>query len=107
MQDDLLWVYEGLTNYLGTVLTARSGLAHPAASSATIWRAPPPLWIILRGAHGETCKTLPMPLRELYFSPQAWDSWRRGTDFYDEDTLNWLWVDTIIRQQSKGKKSHR
>ena len=28
MQDDLLWVYEGLTNYLGTVLTARSGLAH-------------------------------------------------------------------------------
>jgi predicted metalloprotease with PDZ domain len=26
MQDDLLWVYEGLTNYLGFVLTARSGL---------------------------------------------------------------------------------
>src|SRR5580658_6904471 len=29
MQDDLLWVYEGLTNYLGTVLTARSGLLTP------------------------------------------------------------------------------
>src|SRR6202166_3840061 len=26
MQDDLLWVYEGLTNYLGTVLAARSAL---------------------------------------------------------------------------------
>jgi predicted metalloprotease with PDZ domain len=26
-------------------------------------------------------------------------------DFYDEDTLNWLWADVIIRQQSKGKKT--
>jgi predicted metalloprotease with PDZ domain len=42
---------------------------------------------------------------QLYFSPQAWHSWRRGVDFYDEDTLNWLWVDVIIRQQSKGTKS--
>src|SRR5271169_2663988 len=29
MQDDLLWVYEGLTEYLGEVLTARSGLYTP------------------------------------------------------------------------------
>jgi predicted metalloprotease with PDZ domain len=42
---------------------------------------------------------------QLYFTPQAWYSWRRDTDFYNEDTLNWLWVDVIIRQQSKGKKS--
>ena len=42
---------------------------------------------------------------QLYFAPQAWYSWRRGTDFYSEDTLNWLWVDAIIRQQSKSKKS--
>ena len=40
----------------------------------------------------------------LFFSC-AWRSWRRSTDFYDEDTLNWLWADVIIRQQSKGKKS--
>ena len=26
-------------------------------------------------------------------------------DFYDEDVLNWLWVDSIIRQQSQGKKT--
>jgi hypothetical protein len=24
---------------------------------------------------------------ELYFSPQAWESWRRSVDFYDEGTL--------------------
>ena len=32
-------------------------------------------------------------------------SWRRTLDYYDEDVLNWLWVDTIIRQQSKEQKS--
>jgi predicted metalloprotease with PDZ domain len=42
---------------------------------------------------------------QLYFGPEAWHSWRRGVDFYDEDTLNWLWVDVIIRQQTKGKKT--
>jgi predicted metalloprotease with PDZ domain len=26
-------------------------------------------------------------------------------DYYDEDVLNWLWVDTIIRQQTRGAKS--
>ena len=29
MQTDLLWVYEGLTSYLGDMLTARSGLYTP------------------------------------------------------------------------------
>ena len=29
MQNDLLWVYEGLTDYYGNVLTARSGLRTP------------------------------------------------------------------------------
>jgi predicted metalloprotease with PDZ domain len=104
MQDDLLWVYEGLTNYLGTVLTARSGLLTPeqerddlAMTAAALDHVPGRAWRNLQ----DTADAAP----ELYFSPQAWHSWRRGTDFYEEDTLNWLWVDTIIRQQSKGKKS--
>jgi predicted metalloprotease with PDZ domain len=29
MKGELLWVYEGLTEYLGMVLSARSGLASP------------------------------------------------------------------------------
>jgi len=104
MQDDLLWVYEGLTNYLGTVLTARSGLRTPeqerdalASTAAELDHTPGRSWRNLQ----DTADAAP----ELYFSPQAWHSWRRGTDFYDEDTLNWLWVDVIIRQQSKGKKT--
>jgi predicted metalloprotease with PDZ domain len=104
MKDDLLWVYEGLTNYLGTVLTARSGLLTNeqarddlALTAAALDHTPGRSWRNLQ----DTADDAP----ELYFSPQAWHSWRRGTDFYEEDTLNWLWVDVIIRQQSKGKKT--
>jgi len=104
MQDDLLWVYEGLTNYLGFVLTARSGLLTEnqdrddlATTAAGLDNLPGRAWRNLQ----DTADAAP----QLYFSPQVWHSWRRGTDFYDEDTLNWLWADVIIRQQSKGKKS--
>jgi predicted metalloprotease with PDZ domain len=104
MQDDLLWVYEGLTNYLGFVLTARSSLLTAdqdrddlAITAAELDHLPGRTWRNLQ----DTADAAP----QLYFAPEAWHSWRRGTDFYSEDTLNWLWVDVIIRQQSKGKKS--
>jgi predicted metalloprotease with PDZ domain len=104
MQDDLLWVYEGLTNYLGFVLTARSGLLTAdqdrdglAITAAALDHTPGREWRNLQ----DTADAAP----ELYFSPRAWGSYRRGVDFYEEDTLNWLWVDVIIRQQTKGAKS--
>jgi predicted metalloprotease with PDZ domain len=104
MQDDLLWVYEGLTNYLGFVLTARSGLLTSeqnrddlALTAAALDHLPGRQWRNLQ----DTADAAP----QLYFSPESWHSWRRSTDFYNEDTLNWLWVDVIIRQQSKGAKS--
>jgi predicted metalloprotease with PDZ domain len=104
MQDDLLWVYEGLTNYLGEVLTGRSGLRTPeqerddlALTAAALDHLPGREWRNLQ----DTADAAP----ELYFSPRAWESWRRSTDFYNEDTLNWLWADVIIRQQTKGAKT--
>ncbi len=104
MQDDLLWVYEGLTNYLGFVLTARSGLLTEnqdrddlALTAAALDHLPGREWRNLQ----DTADAAP----QLYFAPQAWHSWRRGADFYEEDTLNWLWADVIIRQQSHGQRS--
>jgi predicted metalloprotease with PDZ domain len=104
MQDDLLWVYEGLTNYLGEVLTGRSGLRtldqerdELALTAAALDHLPGREWRNLQ----DTADAAP----QLYFTPQAWYSWRRSTDFYSEDTLNWLWVDVIIRQQTKGAKT--
>jgi predicted metalloprotease with PDZ domain len=105
MKTDLLWVYEGLTSYLGDVLTARSGLWTPeqyrdalALIAAELDRARPGrTWRDLQ----DTADAAPA----LYFSPQQWLSWRRTTDFYDEDVLNWLWADVILRQQTHGQKS--
>jgi predicted metalloprotease with PDZ domain len=104
MIGDLLWVYEGLTEYLGTVLAARSGLwteeqyrealAGTAASldhrSGRTWR---PLEDTARSV-----QTLRM------IGPQ-WSNWRRGLDYYPEGQLIWLEVDSIIRQETKGQRS--
>lgn len=104
MQDDLLWVYEGLTEYLGNILTARSGLWSPqqfrdylAMVAADLDHTPGRAWRNLQ----DTADAAP----QLYFARKAWESWRRSTDFYEEDNLNWLWADAIIRQQTKDAKS--
>lgn len=104
MQTDLLWVYEGLTSYLGDVLSARSGIRTPeqfrdstALIAARLDHTPGRSWRNLQ----DTADGVPA----MQAAPSEWESWRRDLDYYDEDVLNWLWVDTIIRQQTNGKKS--
>jgi predicted metalloprotease with PDZ domain len=104
MQDDLLWVYEGLTEYLGEILPARSGMWTPvqfreelAMVAAEMDHRPGRSWRNLQDTADSAA--------QLYYSPKQWESWRRQVDYYDEDELNWLWVDSIIRSQSGGKKT--
>jgi predicted metalloprotease with PDZ domain len=104
MQDDLLWVYEGLTSYLGDVLSARSGIRTPdqlrehlASMAARLDHVPGRTWRNLQ----DTADGVP----SMQGAPPQWESWRRTVDYYDEDVLNWLWVDTIIREQTHGQKS--
>jgi predicted metalloprotease with PDZ domain len=104
METDLLWVYEGLTSYLGDVLSGRSGIRTPeqfndalAYSAAYLDHRPGRTWRNLQ----DTADGVPA----MQGAPAQWVSWRRGLDYYDEDVLNWLWVDTIIRQQTQGQKS--
>jgi predicted metalloprotease with PDZ domain len=104
MQTDLLWVYEGLTSYLGDILGARSGIRTPeqfrdnlAALAARLDHVPGRTWRNLQ----DTADGVP----SMQGAPQQWESWRRSVDYYDEDVLNWLWVDTIIREQTHGTKS--
>lgn len=104
MKTDLLWVYEGLTSYLGDVLSARSGLRTPeqyrdelASIAADLDHRSGRVWRNLQ----DTADGVP----SMQDAPDEWTSWRRDLDYYDEDVLNWLWVDTIIRQQSHGQKS--
>jgi predicted metalloprotease with PDZ domain len=101
---DLLWVYEGMTQYWGDVLAARSAFWTPAQyRDALAWSAarlnvkPGRSWRnledtaiasqILRGGHG------------------YWANWRRGQDYYPEGELIWLDADTTIRQLTHDKKS--
>src|SRR5262249_31898650 len=104
MKTDLLWVYEGLTQYLGFVLAARSGLLTPeqgrgylALTAASLDNEPGRTWRPLRDTA--------VAAQILYGSPTEWHSWRRAVDFYDESLLFWLEADTIIRRTTKGDRS--
>jgi predicted metalloprotease with PDZ domain len=104
MIGDLLWVYEGLTEYLGQVLTARSGLwtqdQYREALAATA--------AMLDHRTGRTWRPLEDTARSvqiLRLQGPEWQSWRRSLDYYPEGALIWLEVDTTIRQQTQGQKS--
>jgi predicted metalloprotease with PDZ domain len=105
MQGELLWVYEGLTQYLGKLLPYRSGLWTPEyyRESAALVAAN----LVNRGA-GRAWRPLvdtAVAAQILYGSPEAWRSARRSTDFYDEGFLLWLDADMTIRKMTSNKKS--
>ena len=105
MQDSLLWVYEGQTQFWGYVLGARSGMLSKedtlgalASIAATYGYATP----------GRTWRPLVDTTNDPIVanrSPQAWRSWQRSEDYYSEGLLIWTDVDRIIRTESHGKKS--
>jgi predicted metalloprotease with PDZ domain len=104
MVGDLLWVYEGLTEYLGNVLTARSGLLTPEQYREGLAGTA----AMLEHRAGRTWRPLEDTARSVQILRMAgpdWQSWRRGLDYYPEGELIWLEVDTIIRRQSHGQKS--
>ncbi|HEX4772214.1 MAG TPA: hypothetical protein VH351_15365 [Bryobacteraceae bacterium] len=104
MQDDLLWVYEGMTQYLGYVLTARSGLRSLAETRDLIARTAANFAV----SPGRTWRPLVDTTNQPTVSqrsPVTWVSWQRAEDYYNEGLLIWLDVDTKIRELSGEKKS--
>jgi predicted metalloprotease with PDZ domain len=106
MRNDLLWVYEGLTDYYGNVLTARSGMRTSeqardvfAQIAAAFEISPGRTWRSLED-------TTNQPIISSHSSaPEIWPSWQRSYDYYPESDLIWLDADTKIRELSGGKKS--
>lgn len=102
---DLLWGYEGLTEYLGPMLAARSGLWTPEEYReflASIAASLGP------GRPGRTWRPLldtAVAEPGMGFGRGGWMNWRRGTDYYDEGDLMWLEVATIIHKTTNGQKS--
>ena len=105
MQDDLLWVYEGLTEYAGSyVLTARAGLKD--AEWSHDWLASTAAQMDHRaGRQWRNLQDTATAASLLYDSPSEWANARRGVDFYREGVLLWLEVDNTIRQLTGGAKS--
>ena len=103
-QGSLLWVYEGMTEYLGDLLAARSNLRTPAQyrdvlaiSAADLDYKPGRDW-----RPTEDTAIAASILRE---NGPTWSNWRRGQDYYQEGELFWLDADTLIRQKSNNTKS--
>lgn len=103
MKDDLLWVYEGLTEYYGEVLTVRSGLETARQFHDRLAN----LAAMLDNEPGRGWRPLADTAIAAQLDSDSHDfgSWRRGLDYYDEGLLIWLDADTLIRKQSGDKKS--
>lgn len=106
MRTDLLWVYEGLTSYLGPLLAARSGMwtaeQYRDDLANTVAEMGP-------GRPGRTWRPLQDTADAVEggsaYGRGGWMDLRRGTDYYPEGDLIWLEVATIIHDESHGAKS--
>jgi predicted metalloprotease with PDZ domain len=103
-QGGLLWVYEGMTQYLGNVLAARSGLKSQeqyrdmlAASAANLDYKP--------GREWRSTEDTAIAASILRGGNLAWSNHKRGQDYYQEGELFWLDADTTIRKLTDNKKS--
>ena len=106
LRTELLWVYEGLTRYLGDfLLTTRSGIRSVEQSREFA------AWVganLDRNRPGRRWRPLvdtAESVQLLGSVPTAWTSYRRALDYYDESMLIWLEADTVLRQRSNGAKS--
>ena len=103
-EGELLWVYEGMTQYLGNVLAARSGLRNQqqyrevlALSAAQLDYKSGRLW--------RSTEDTAVAASVLRGGSPYWSNWRRGQDYYQEGELLWLDADTLIRQLTNDQKS--
>ena len=104
MRGDLLWVYEGLTQYLGHVFPARSGVWTPEMFR-DVFAVTYADMNLRSGRKWRPLVDTAVAVQYTYSSPRAWQNARRRVDYYDEGSLVWLDADVLIRQKSNGKLS--
>jgi predicted metalloprotease with PDZ domain len=104
MRDDLLWVYEGMTQYFGNVLTARSGMRTPEETREVFARVAAGFEISPGREWRPLVDTTNQPTVSQR-TPVTWVSWQRPEDYYTEGALIWLDADTKIRELTGGQKS--
>jgi predicted metalloprotease with PDZ domain len=103
-QGELLWVYEGMTQYLGNVLAARSGLKSQAAYRDLLAASAAAL-DNKSGREWRSTDDTAIAASILRSNGPTWSNWRRGQDYYQEGELLWLDADTKIRELTNDQKS--
>ncbi len=103
MRNSLLWVYEGLTRYLGAVLSARAGL-HTRQQSLDNFAVSAAR---MQNRAGRRWRPLADTVNHSIFLDEhpIWPGWQRGSDYYLEGQLIWLDVDTRLRELTGDRKS--
>ena len=104
VEPDLLWVYEGLTEYLQEVLAVRSGL-FSEQDHLDDWAYAAAEMDLHKGREWRPLQDTARAVQTMRGQPQDWLSRRRGVDYYTEGSLLWLEADVLIRQLSRGKRS--
>lgn len=105
MQNQLLWLYEGQTQFWAMVLAARSGLWTPEQARAVLAMTAANLDQRQGRRWRNLEDTVHQGIIDFNDAPQAWESWQRAYDFYAEGALLWLEVDAELRRISSGKRS--
>jgi predicted metalloprotease with PDZ domain len=104
MQDDLLWVYEGMTQFYGELQAERSGIWTRAQWLDNLAAT----YAELDSTTGRQTRPLldtAVAASVLYGSGRQWESARRSVDFYPEGALMWLEADVTIKRLSHGRRS--
>ena len=105
MQDSLLWVYEGQTQFWGNVLAARSGLRPLAASRDALalvaaTYADNRAGLQWRGIQDTTNDPIVVGR-----ASRAYLNYQMSEDYYRGGQMIWLEADALIRTKSGGRKS--
>jgi predicted metalloprotease with PDZ domain len=104
MRGSLLWVYEGLTQYYGFVLAARSGLWSQEQTRAALAMTAATYQHRIGREWRSVADTTSDPILSAR-RPAPWRSWLRNEDYYSEGLLVWLDADTLIRERTNGRRS--
>jgi predicted metalloprotease with PDZ domain len=106
MKNELLWVYEGLTHYMGYVLAARSGFLTPEHFRESL--------ALTAAQMDSTTGRQWRPVEDTAIADSifvnrwdtpGWSNWRRYTNFYGDGVLIWLDADTTIRKLTHDNRS--
>ena len=103
LENSLLWVYEGQTQFWGYVLGARSGLF----SKQDTLDALATISANMDVRRGRDWRSLDDTTSDPVVSerrPKGWVSYQRSEDYYNEGLLIWLEADAIIRAKTGGSR---